>query len=214
MTLLKKNLTAETVTDSIPLMVCTSNGVAIAPVQSTKRCGRCGDVKSIAAFNREARKKDGRSAWCKACKSRDQQKRRVEVLLHDPAWVERRKTYAKLARLIEKGAMEKPRRCPQCHNDVAVREMHASFKDGLDPFSVVWRCRTCTLAGLGKSMVKVCAWCDEPFRAQTHQLRRGAARYCSVRCRNAWMKATAEHVHQVKARARRNAQAVYLDDRF
>jgi hypothetical protein len=197
-----------------PLLICTPQGVALAPVATVKRCARCGEEKSVAAFNKEKKKKDGMSAWCKACKSKDQSRRRRDVLVFDPSWVERRKTYAKLARLVDKGAIAKPTQCPQCGRAVAVREMQARFKDGREPTSVEWRCRPCALAEIGKSEVSACRWCDEPFVVQTHQLRRGGGRYCSVRCRNAWMKSTAEHTKKTAVRMRAKAEQVYMDDRF
>jgi hypothetical protein len=197
-----------------PLLICTPQGVAVAPVATAKRCARCGEEKSVTAFNKEKKKKDGLSAWCKACKSKDQSRRRSDVLVFDPSWVERRKTYAKLARLVLKGAVVKPKDCPQCGRRVAAREMQARFKDGRDPLTVVWRCRACALAELGKSEVAACRWCDEPFVVQTHQLRRGGGRYCSVRCRNAWMKSTAEHIKRTHVRVRARAEQVFMDDRF
>jgi hypothetical protein len=201
------------------LMICTPEGVAVAPALAFKRCARCGLEKARENYNLEKRKRDGLSAWCKACKSVDQSRRRKEILNGDEDWRQRRKTFAALARLIEKGAMEKPKACPSCEKVVSSREMQAKFTVATDPFSVVWRCRTCALTELGKSTPRVCAWCDEPFRAQTHQLRRGAAKYCSVRCRNAWMKSTAEHVRlkrdgETVDAARTKAVQVFVDDRF
>lgn len=114
-----------------PLLICTPNGIAVAPAVVDKRCARCGEVKSVLHYNREARKKDGMSAWCKACKSRDQSRRRAEILTHDPAWVERRKTYAKLARLVEKGAVQKPAACPRCGKTVAARHRRNLLRGGV-----------------------------------------------------------------------------------
>jgi ribosomal protein S27AE len=198
--------------ETAALLVCTPTGIAVAPVATQKRCARCGEDKALSAFNKEKRKKDGLSAWCKACKAADQNRRRVEILNADEDWKARRRTYAQLARLIEKGALEKPRECPQCGKAVPLREMQARFEIASDPFSVVWRCRGCALGELGKSVIRACAWCREPFRAQTHQLRRGAGKYCSVKCRNAWMRKTAEHVRDVEKRT--DAAAVFLEDRF
>ncbi len=194
------------------LMICTDNGVAVAPVAAVKRCARCGIEKTRESYNHEKRKRDGLSAWCKACKSADQSRRRKEILAGDEDWRQRRRVFAQLARLVDKGALEKPGACPTCGKVVPTREMQAKFAVATDPFSVIWRCRACALEELGKSMLRVCAWCDEPFRAQTHQLRRGAGKYCSVRCRNAWMKKTAEHVRAVGERTK--AERVYVDDRF
>lgn len=196
------------------LLLCTPDGVAFAPALASKRCARCALEKVREQFNREQRKRDGLSAWCKACKSIDQSRRRREILSGDEDWRQRRKTFAALARLVDKGALEKPRACPQCAKVVAAREMQARFAVANDPQSVVWRCRSCALTELGKSMVRACAWCEEPFRAQTHQLRRGAGRYCTVRCRNAWMKQTAEHVRLERSARRTKAEQVYVADRF
>jgi predicted RNA-binding Zn-ribbon protein involved in translation (DUF1610 family) len=195
-----------------PLMICTPEGVAIAPVPAAKRCGRCGEEKPLEAFNREQKKKDGLSAWCKACKSVDQTRRRNEILSLDEDWKLRRKVFARLARLVARGEIVKPSACPQCDKVVAGRELQAKFSDPGDAKSVIWRCRACALLELGKSVTRTCAWCEEPFRAQTHALRRGAGKYCSVRCRNAWMRKTAEHVHDVAKRSK--AIDVYVDDRF
>lgn len=198
------------------LLICTPDGVAFAPAVAFKRCARCAVEKAREHFNLEQRKRDGLSAWCKACKSVDQSRRRKEILNGDEDWRQRRKTFAALARLIEKGAMEKPKACPTCTKIVAPREMQARFDVATDAFSVVWRCRACALTELGKSMLRVCAWCEEPFRAQTHQLRRGAAKYCGVKCRNAWMRKTAEHVRLERGSGekRTKAEQVYLADRF
>lgn len=195
------------------LLICTPDGVAVAPAVATKRCARCGEAKAREHYNHEKRKRDGLSAWCKACKSADQARRRKEILASDEDWKIRRRTYGQLARLIEKGALEKPAACPTCHNVVATRELQARFDVATDPLSVTWRCRACALEESGRSLLRVCAWCDEPFRAQTHQLRRGAGKYCSVRCRNAWMKKTAEHVRK-DGPGRSKAVNVYVDDRF
>ena len=211
-----QNQTNETNENSTALMICTENGVAIAPVAVVKRCARCQLEKTRENFNREKRKRDGLSAWCKACKSADQSRRRKDILALDEDWKQRRRVFAQLARLIEKGAMEKPASCPTCNKMVPKREMQAKFAVQNDPFSVVWRCRACALQELGKSTPRVCAWCQEPFNAQTHQVRRGAGKYCSVRCRNAWMRKTAEHVRlkDAPAEQRTNAERVFLDDRF
>lgn len=206
------NTTATDVTNDA-LLICTPDGVAAAPAVAAKRCARCGEEKARGHYNLEKRKRDGLAAWCKACKSADQSRRRKEILTVDEDWQLRRRTYAQLARLIAKGALEKPKACPGCKNVVAVRELQARFAVATDPFSVSWRCRTCALVEIGKSTLRVCAWCEEPFRAQTHQLRRGAGKYCSVRCRNAWMKKTAEHVRR-DVSARTKAVDVYVDDRF
>jgi hypothetical protein len=200
--------------ETAELLICTPDGVAVAPAVVHKRCARCAEVKGREHFNREKRKRDGLSAWCKACKSIDQSRRRKEILAGDEDWKLRRRTFAQLARLIDKGALEKPAACPTCAKIVPTREMQARFAVATDPFSVVWRCRACALAELGKSLVRACAWCEEPFRAQTHQLRRGAGKYCSVRCRNAWMKKTAEHVKAEAPAVRTRAVDVYVDDRF
>ena len=196
------------------LLICTENGVAVAPVAAMKRCARCAVDKTRENFNREKRKRDGLSAWCKACKCVDQSRRRKEILSVDEDWKQRRRVFAQLARLVDKGALAKPHACPTCHKIVAAREMQAKFITANDPFTVVWRCRACALEELGKSVRRVCAWCDEPFRAQTHQLRRGAGKYCSVLCRNAWMKKTGEHIRMKDRADRTKAVDVYVDDRF
>jgi hypothetical protein len=198
--------------DNTALLICTENGVAVAPVAQLKRCARCGGEKTRDQFNLEKRKRDGLSAWCKGCKSIDQSRRRKEILSLDEDWKQRRRIFAQLARLVEKGALEKPATCPTCARPTSKREMQAKFAVAHDPFSVIWRCRACALEELGKSTLRSCAWCEEPFRAQTHQLRRGAGKYCSVRCRNAWMKKTAEHVHGAENRTK--AVNVFVDDRF
>jgi hypothetical protein len=194
------------------LLICTPEGIAVASAVSEKRCARCRVEKPRELFNREQRKRDGLSAWCKACKSIDQSRRRRELLVHDEDWRIRRRTFAMLARLLQKGALAKPEACPACNKVVPAREMQARFGVAADPFTVLWRCRACALFEQGKSVKRVCAWCDEPFQAQTHQLRRGAGRYCSVRCRNAWMRGTAEHVKDTLQRTK--AVSVYVDDRF
>lgn len=196
------------------LLICTPTGIAVAPAPLRKTCGKCHVEQSIACFNREKRKRDGFSAWCKRCKSKDQTKRRVERLADDEDWVQRRKTYARLTRLIEAGEVTKPTACPTCGTSPAPREIQAVFVDATDPRSVQWRCRACALAAAGKVSVAVCRWCLEPFRAQRTTVRRGGGRYCSVRCRNAWMRSTAEHVHGVPAAERTTAEAVFIDDRF
>jgi hypothetical protein len=196
------------------LLICTPTGIAVAPAPLTKFCTKCCREQSIARFNREKRKRDGFSAWCKACKSRDQTRRRVERLSHDEDWVLRRKTYARLSRLIANGEVQKPTCCPLCGTEPRAREIQATFADPGDPRSVLWRCRSCSLAEAGKAQLAVCRWCLEPFRTQRTTVRRGGGRYCSVRCRNAWMKTTAEHVHAVPAAERTTAEAVFLDDRF
>jgi len=196
------------------LLICTPNGVAVAPAPLTKVCGKCHVEHSIARFNREKRKRDGFSAWCKACKSKDQTRRRVETLSHDEDWVLRRKTYARLSRLIAAGDVVKPTCCPLCGTTPAPREIQAVFVDAADPRSVLWRCRGCALAEAGKAQIAVCRWCMDPFRTQRTTVRRGGGRYCSVRCRNAWMRSTAEHVHGVPAAQRTTAEAVFHEDRF
>jgi hypothetical protein len=200
--------------DATPLLICTPDGVAQAPGRVDKRCSRCLELRPLNAFTREARKRDGLSAWCKPCKSDAQVERKNAVLLSDPDWVLRRKTFARLSRLIEKGAMEKPRACPVCQLKVPSRELYAHFPVADDPFSVVYRCRACSLQESGKSQRVACRWCKEPFVVQTTAVRRGGGRYCSVRCRNAWMRGTAEHVHGVAASERTPAEQVYLDDRL
>jgi hypothetical protein len=195
-----------------PLMICTPDGVAIAPLAEAKRCGRCGVDKPLTDYNREARKRDGLSAWCKACKSADQTRRRKEILSLDEDWKLRRKVFAQLSRAVARGEIVKPTECPKCAKVVPGRELQAKFVEPTNFKTVEWRCRACALAELGKSVLRTCAWCEEPFRAQTHALRRGAGKYCSVRCRNAWMKKTAEHVRDVEERTK--AVDVYLDDRF
>jgi len=199
---------------SADLLICTPTGVAVAPAPLTKVCGKCHQDLSIARFNREAKKRDGFSAWCKACKSHDQVKRRVEKLAGDEDWRLRRKTYAKLARLVERGEVGKPTCCPLCGVQPAAREIQAHFADPADPRSVLWRCRGCANAIAGKATLAVCRWCQDPFVAQRTSVRRGGGRYCSVRCRNAWMKTTAEHVRGVKASSRTTAEAIFVDDRF
>ncbi len=196
------------------LLICTPTGVAVAPAPLTKLCGKCNVVHSIARFNREKRKRDGFSAWCKGCKSKDQTRRRVETLAHDDDWVLRRKTYARLSRLIAAGDVVKPTCCPLCGTTPVAREIQAVFVDAAEPRSVLWRCRGCALAEAGKAQIAVCRWCNDPFRTQRTTVRRGGARYCSVRCRNAWMRSTAEHVHGVPAAKRKSAETVFHDDRF
>ena len=49
---------------------------------------------------------------------------------------------------------------------------------------------------------------------QRTSVRRGGGRYCTVRCRNAWMKSTAEHVRAVPVDERATAESVFLSDRF
>ncbi len=196
------------------LLICTPNGVAVAPAPLTKVCGKCHVEQSIVRFNREAKKRDGFSAWCKACKSHDQTKRRVEKLADDEDWRLRRKTYARLMRLVLAGEIEKPCQCPLCGAAPAAREIQAQFADAADPHSVLWRCRSCALALAGKAQLAICRWCQEPFVAQRTSIRRGGGRYCSVRCRNAWMKGTAEHMRKVPASERTTAESIYLDDRF
>lgn len=200
--------------ENTALMICTPDGVAVAPVAQAKRCGHCLNEKPITEYNREARKRDGLSAWCKACKSADQTRRRKEILALDEDWKLRRKIFAQLARLVARGEIVKPAECPKCTKVVAGREMQAKFVDPTNARTVEWRCRACALNELGKNVLRVCAWCEEPFRAQTHALRRGAGKYCSVKCRNAWMRKTAEHVRDVDVNERTNAVTVYLDDRF
>lgn len=201
-------------TRSPDLLICTPTGVAIAPAPLTKICGRCHVEQSIARFNREVRKRDGFSAWCKGCKSKDQIRRREERLKDDEDWLLRRKTYAKLMRLIARGEVEKPACCPFCGAQPAAREIQATFADPADPTTVLWRCRSCALAQAGKAQIACCRWCQDPFVAQRTSVRRGGGRYCSVRCRNAWMKQTAEHVRSVPLAERRTAESVFVDDRF
>ena len=196
------------------MLICTPNGIAVAPAPLRKVCGKCRVEQSIACFNREKRKRDGFSAWCKRCKSADQTRRRVERLVDDEDWQLRRRTFARLTRLVKAGEIEKPSTCPFCGATPAPREIQAFFADPADPHSVLWRCRSCALATSGKAQVAVCRWCQEPFATQRTTIRRGGGRYCSVRCRNAWMKTTAEHVRQVPASERTTAEAVYVDDRF
>jgi hypothetical protein len=203
-----------TTTRSPDLLICTPTGVAVAPAPLTKVCGRCHVEQSIARFNREARKRDGFSAWCKGCKSKDQIRRRQERLADDEDWLLRRKTYARLVRLVERGELEKPAACPCCGATPAPREIQAHFADPADPRTVVWRCRSCALALAGKATLAFCRWCQDPFVAQRTSVRRGGGRYCSVRCRNAWMKQTAEHVAGVPVAERRTAESVFVDDRF
>lgn len=196
------------------LLICTPDGVAYAPAKAKKTCNKCGVTHAITKFNREKRKADGFSAWCKACKSKDQTKRRVEKLQHDPDWQLRRKTFAKLARLITAGDVVKPTCCPWCGGSPRAREIQAFFADPADARTVLWRCRSCALAQAGKAQLGVCRWCQEPFAVQRTSLRRGGGRYCSVRCRNAWMKTTAEHVKSVPVGERKSAEQVFVDDRF
>jgi hypothetical protein len=196
------------------LLICTPQGVALSPAPLTKVCGKCHKDLSIARFNREKRKRDGFSAWCKACKSNDQTKRREEKLKGDADWVLRRQTYARLMRLVKSGEVDKPTCCPFCGNTPVAREIQAYFADPSDPRSVLWRCRSCALAQAGKASICICRWCQEPFAAQRTTVRRGGARYCSVRCRNAWMKQTAEHITQTPPAKRTTAESIYLDDRF
>jgi len=203
-----------TTTRTTDLLICTPAGVAVAPAPLTKICGRCHVEQSIARFNREKRKRDGFSAWCKGCKSKDQIRRRQEQLADDEDWVLRRKTYARLMRLVARGEIEKPVCCPFCGAQPAPREIQATFADPADPKSVLWRCRSCALAQAGKAQLAFCRWCQDPFVAQRTSVRRGGGRYCSVRCRNAWMKQTAEHVSGVPLAERTSAEAVFLDDRF
>lgn len=196
------------------LLICTPTGIAVAPAPLKKTCGKCHVEHSIARFNREKRKRDGFSAWCKSCKSKDQTRRRIEQLASDEDWILRRKTFARLSRLIAAGVVVKPTCCPSCGASPVAREIQAVFVDASDPHSVQWRCRSCVLAAAGKAQVAVCRWCLEPFRAQRTTIRRGGGRYCSVRCRNTWMRSTAEHVHGVPASARSSAETVFHDDRF
>jgi hypothetical protein len=205
--------TAKT-TAGADLLICTAAGIAVAPAPLTKVCGKCHLDLSIARFNRERRKRDGFSAWCKACKSKDQTRRRVEQLQDDDDWVLRRKTSARLARAIARGEVEKPRCCPWCGQSPAPREIQAWFADPADPLTVIWRCRSCALAQAGKAQLAICRWCQEPFATQRTTVRRGGGRYCSVRCRNDWMKTTAEHVRQVSPANRSTAESVFVDDRF
>ncbi len=201
-------------TSKTTVLICTPDRVAYAAAPVVKRCARCGEDKPTALYNREAKKRDGFCAWCKPCKSRDQSRRRIDLLQHDHAWRERRRTFAKLTRLVKSGSVVKPMHCPTCAKRVVAREMQAQFADGADARSVKWRCRACALAQAGASLATVCQWCNEPFRVQTHQVRRGAGRYCCLRCRNAWMHATAEHVRGVRGDARTDAHRVFINDRF
>lgn len=196
------------------MLICTPQGIAIAPAPLRKVCGKCHKEQSIACFNREKRKRDGFSAWCKRCKSHDQTRRRETRLKDDEDWQLRRKTYARLTRLIEAGEVHKPTACPLCGSCPKPREIQASFADPADPRTVLWRCRACALAAAGKTSVAICRWCEEPFVAQRTMIRRGGARYCSVRCRNAWMRKTAEHVHRVAPGERTTAETVFMQDRF
>ena len=196
------------------LLICTPNGVAQAPALTHKTCSRCGEARPITAYNRETKKQGGFAAWCKPCKSADQDRRRRELLMGDPDWRLRRKTFARLARLMAAGVLDKPERCPFCGAAVPGRELQADFADPTDPHSVTWRCRRCALAVAGKAQLAFCRWCRDPFVAQTTSVRRGGGRYCSVRCRNAWMRTTAEHVRQVPPGERTSAEQIYVDDRF
>lgn len=211
----QKTSTTDPLADAaLALLICTPDGVAFAPAKTHKLCTKCGVNHPITKYNREKKKADGFSAWCKACKSKDQTKRRVEKLQHDPDWQLRRKTFAKLARLIAAGEVTKPACCPWCGKAPKAREIQAFFADAADARSVIWRCRACALAQSGKAQLTVCRWCQEPFAVQRTSLRRGGGRYCTVRCRNAWMKATAEHVKDVPVDARATAESVFLSDRF
>jgi hypothetical protein len=200
--------------EAVRLLVATPAGVAEVAQKTHKVCGRCHEDKPVSDFNREAKKLDGLASWCKRCKCQDQVKRREEQLKHDADWRQRRQTFAKLARLIARGEVQKPTTCPWCGQAPAPREIQAVFANACDPRSVLWRCRSCALAQEGKVLLAVCRWCKEPFSVQRTTLRRGGGRYCTVRCRNTWMKTTAEHVRQVVASKRTSAEQVYLDDRF
>jgi len=200
--------------DLTALLICTPDGIAIAPAKATKACHKCGVTHPITRFNREKKKADGFSAWCKACKSKDQTRRRVDKLQHDPDWQLRRKTFARLARLVAAGEIVKPTACPFCGLAPKAREIQAFFADAADPHTVLWRCRGCALAQSGKAQLGVCRWCQEPFAVQRTSVRRGGGRYCTVRCRNAWMKSTAEHVRRVPVDERATAESVFVTDRF
>lgn len=180
-----------------------------------KTCSRCKLQKPPESFNRERRKADGLSAWCKACKTAANFERRVSKLAHDEDWKLWRRTSARLTALVKQGVVVKPKTCPVCgatHDDT--REMQASFSDPADPMTVSWACRTCRLKQAGRTVIVNCAWCLEPFRAQRASIRRKSGRYCGMQCRNAWMRSTGEHVHSVPLSNRSTAEVVYLDDRF
>ena len=207
-------MTSTNLSFSADLLICTPTGVAVAPAKAFKVCGRCHVEQPITKFNRERKKADGFSAWCKGCKSKDQTKRRVEKLADDVDWQLRRKTFARLTRLVAAGEIVKPCACPWCGKEPAPREIQAFFADAADARTVLWRCRSCALAQAGKAQLSVCRWCQEPFAVQRTSLRRGGGRYCTVRCRNAWMKQTGEHVKSVPVAERTSAEQIFHDDRF
>jgi len=180
-----------------------------------KKCSGCQTERDESEFTREARKKDGLSAWCRVCK-RNHARKVQTVVRQDDDNKARRATMARVTRLVESGVIQKPTACPSC-NKTPVR-MHAHLDDTSDPRSVRWRCVDCFLLEVGKRIPRICLWCSEPFSAQRSQVRspkkKGGGRYCSAKCRSEWMAKTAEHITETPPQQRSNAETVYVDDRF
>ena len=181
---------------------------------TTKRCARCRVDKPRDEFGRERAKPDGRSAYCKRCRADVQGVRLRERLRGDPDFVARKRAIARLGRAVARGDVARPSTCPTCGCARASRDLVARFVDLGDPTTVTWTCRWCALRDAGRAVARTCLWCKEPMTVQRTHLRRGGGRYCSIKCRSAWMKATAEHVQRVPPAERRCAEDVYVDDRF
>jgi ribosomal protein S27AE len=128
-----------------------------------KRCSRCGKVKSLEEFYRNASASDGRQNRCRPChvagnrESRlrhleDYRQRRDSYAGQDPAVaLVRHKTWraankpkqnahAAVQRALKKGCLERPDECQQCGRIGRVLAHHEDYSKQLE---VIWLCSPC-----------------------------------------------------------------------
>lgn len=133
------------------------------PDTAYKRCGGCGETKTLEEFHRSKQSRDGRAWRCKLCKregqrewdSANREKKREYVRRYRTKHPEKEKenrtrwrdanrdkmhAHAVLQWAVFKGRVVKPESCESCSRSGDLEAHHADYTKPLD---VEWLCLVC-----------------------------------------------------------------------
>lgn len=134
-----------------------------ALAQAHKRCRVCGSEKPLAAFNRNAKSRDGRDSLCRDCNRQRQREYRRLNPQKQREWEERNREASKakhvqrkrrwlaenrekhlahvaVSKAVKRGTITRPDACERCGRNGRVEAHHRDYSRRFD---VQWLCGSC-----------------------------------------------------------------------
>lgn len=109
--------------------------LSLLDFRARKRCGACGEIKPLTAFDRSGRHADGRATRCRQCKRTYERQYRA-------AYPERKAARNAVEQAIRSGRLQRPHRCDDCGRECLPRAHHESY-DPRHRLAVEWLCQSC-----------------------------------------------------------------------